>query len=128
MERGVERGLAEWERLIEEARLRKETEGNEGQGTAVHMLSADELHSAHVAPALARAERELVGKLEGVQRVNREVMGSIEEQRGKMARLIEALEGLVEDVEGAAGVLEGEKGFERDVSDAEGDGDVKMGG
>ncbi|KAJ9652918.1 hypothetical protein H2198_007871 [Neophaeococcomyces mojaviensis] len=113
-ERDVENGLRTWEGLVEDARRRKTEaealgEGGPGMGEQVkpgHLMSAQELGEAFMAQGLLRTEKELQGKLEDVQQRNGEMMGQIEEQRAEIGRLIEAIEGLVTDVEGAAGVLE----------------------
>lgn len=127
---------------MEDARRRKrEHEANSGevdienQGEkAVHELTADELYQAHTVSGLVRAEKELTGKLTGLQDGNKEISERIEAQREEMRRLVQALESLVADVEGAAGVVEGDemreeikKGVSMAVNVDEA-GDVKMGG
>ncbi len=146
-ERDVERGLAAWEQLIEDAKLRKTQHAEStrhgfsteaGTSTSVaghkpmHLLSAQELYAAHLTPTLVRAEKELQGKLESVQRGNKDMMSKIEEQRGEMQSLVEHLEKMVEDVEAAAQTVENDPlkdDLRRGVRglDATGE-DVNMGG
>lgn len=131
-----------WEVLVEDAKRRKteqQTSGGEGdygiQGEkAMHELTATELYEAHAVSGLVRAERELTGKLNGIQEENKDMSGKIEAQREEMRRLVAALESLVADVEGAAGAVEGDemradikKGVSMNASVDEA-GDVKMGG
>lgn len=111
-ERDVENGLATWEKLIEDAKSRKvEKEVQNGDTSKhdrkpLHMLSAQELHSAHMAPGLLKAERDLQDKLNTVQQGNKEMASRIDMQRSEIQKLIEYIEGLVEDVEGAANAIE----------------------
>lgn len=138
VERDVEAGLAGWEELVEDAkRRRKEWEergGDEksGQGggeKAMHEMSAEELYDAHAVAGLVRAEQELTGKLEVVQNGNREMMDKIHAQREEMRRLVNVLEGLVEDIERAAGVVQNDEMRDKIkqglMADTE---DVRMGG
>lgn len=128
--------------LVEDAKRRKrehETNGGEADNVnqgekAVHELTAEELYQAHTVNGLVRAEKELTGKLTGLQDGNKEMSERIEAQREEMKRLVQALETLVADVEGAAGVVEGDemreeirKGVSVAVTVDEA-GDVKMGG
>jgi len=146
-ERNVDHGLGLWEQLIEDAKGRKsQHEETHADNTTkadgvtpstthhkpMHLLSAQELHAAHLTPTLIRAENELHGKLDSVQQGNKDMMAKVEEQRAEMRRLVQQLEQMVEDVEGAAQAVEndvmrddlrkGMGGF-----DAAGE-DVKMGG
>lgn len=131
--------------LVEDARRRKEEAeaGGDarsgvtaGSGTApekaMHELSATELYQAHAVNGMIRAERELTAKLTGLQDGNKEMAAKIEAQRAEMKRLVEILEGLVADVEGAAGYVEGDElreEIQRGVGFPMGvDEDTKMGG
>ena len=136
-EREIERGLATWEELIEDAKIRKaqaEEQGTQAaNGTPLHLLGAQELYTAHLTPTLVKAEKELQVKLDGAQTANAEMMRKIEEQRAEMQNLVAQLERMVEDVEGAARVVEEDpmrqdlrRGFE--TSNGGQDQDVKMGG
>lgn len=138
--------MRSWEVLVEDAKRRKEEwEGNVGDSKkesgsvvggdkAMHELSASELYQAHTVNGMMRAERELVGKLTGLQDGNKEMAVKIEAQRDEMRRLVEVLEGLVADVEGAAGVVEADEMREEIrrgaaiAAGADDSGDVKMGG
>ncbi|KAK5083256.1 hypothetical protein LTR70_007973 [Exophiala xenobiotica] len=142
-----EKGLGRWEQLIEDAKGRKsqheETQTdntNKADGVTpstthhkpMHLLSAQELHAAHLTPTLIRAENELHGKLDSVQEGNKDMMAKVEEQRAEMRRLVQQLEQMVEDVEGAAQVVENDV-MRDDLRKGMGgfdatDEDVKMGG
>lgn len=142
----MEEGLRGWEILVEDAKRRKgeweanggdsnkESENASGGDKAVHELTASELYQAHAVNGMIRAEKELTGKLAGLQDGNREMAVKIEAQREEMRRLVEVLEGLVADVEGAAGVVEGDE-MRQEIRGGVGvgagvdeSGDVKMGG
>ena len=110
-ERGLEQALVEWELLIDEAKSRKEEATSDeqranSQPVPFHMLDAEQLRLAHVAPAMLKAETELQTKLELVKAQNQEVASEIEKQRSEMKDLLQQLERLVEDVESAATVLD----------------------
>ncbi|KAK5089150.1 hypothetical protein LTR05_003374 [Lithohypha guttulata] len=111
-ERDIENGLATWERLVEDARARKvqAEEAHDGtileQARPIHLLSAQELHSAHLNPTLIRVEKELQAKLRATQLSNTEMTTKIEEQRAEIQRLAQQLESIIEDVEGAAKAFE----------------------
>jgi len=142
----VERGLGSWEGLIEDAKVRRARHGETGRddvhassATAasiegvqpMHLLSAQELHAAHLMPTLIRAESELQDKLDSVQQGNLDTMSKIEAQRAEMQKLVEQLERIVEDVEGAAQVVETD-GFRSELGKGgmdigSTDEDVKMG-
>lgn len=110
-EREINRALASWEQLIEDARLRKEEADAKGEepGRPVHLMSADELHTAFLAPTLVKAEHEVQSKLEKTQQENRQMMMRIEKQRVEMQDLVKQMEKMVEDVEAAAKVVEGDE-------------------
>ncbi|KAK5941201.1 hypothetical protein PMZ80_006478 [Knufia obscura] len=146
-ERDVERSLGAWEQLIEDAKVRKAQQGEAqgrdihttngatslaGEQRPMHLLSAQELYAAHLTPTLVKAERELQGKLDGVQQGNKDMMGKIEEQKAEMQRLVEQLEKMVEDVEGAAQAVENDAMREDLQKGVQGldraDEDVKMSG
>lgn len=125
-----------WEQLIEDAKARKEHASKTQQPeppTPIHLLSAQELHAAHLAPTLIKAEKELQVKLENVQTGNKEMITKIETQRVEMQKLVEQLERMVEDVEGAAKAVEDDPMREQlrtgveSLGEADGE-DVKMGG
>lgn len=110
-ERGLEQALIEWEQLLEEATIRK-TEAatserpNDKEITPMHMLTASQLHDAHVAPTLIKTEKELQAKLNAVQTANQEMANQIEQQRSEILNLVAQLERVIEDIEGAATVIE----------------------
>lgn len=106
-ERGVLKGLNEWDSAVEEARRRRDraVEGQEPP-RALHTLSGDELYTAHLTPFLVQAERDLSSRLEETQKDNLEMTERIKNQRTEIERLLGDLETLVADVEGGASVLE----------------------
>lgn len=110
-EKGLEQALIEWEQLLEEAVARRLEASNEEQkdgreSTPMHMLTASQLHEAHIASTLIKTEKELQAKLDAVQSSNREMANKIERQRTEMLRLVEQIERIIEDVEGAATAIE----------------------
>lgn len=107
-ERDVARNLAAWEQLIDEAKRRKaETNGQSNSGSKPpHLLTAEELHTAHLAPVLFTAEKELTKKLQHQQQDNQDLFSKVQQQKAEIATLVSQLESKIEDVESAAGVIE----------------------
>lgn len=135
-EKDLERALASWEQLIEDAKTRK-TQAEETQLSKppipMHLLSAQDLHTAYLTPTLVRAETELRSKIDNVQAGNKDMISRIAKQRIEMQRLVEQLERMVEDVEGAAKVIEDDpmrEDLRRGIENIGGTDteDVKMGG
>ncbi|PGH17127.1 hypothetical protein AJ79_01265 [Helicocarpus griseus UAMH5409] len=110
-EREVVRGLNELDRLVGEARVRRERgegggaggEGGEGEGVIPpHTLGANELYQAHLAPYLAEAQSSLNTKLGTVQGENTRLAEKVTAQRREIEQLLSGLEAVIGDVEGAA--------------------------
>ncbi|OJD11793.1 hypothetical protein AJ78_07506 [Emergomyces pasteurianus Ep9510] len=100
-EREVIKGLNELDRLVGEARLRREN-GEGEAGVPPHTLGANELYQAHLAPYLAEAQASLNTKLETVQKENGQLSEKVESQRREIEQLLCGLEAVISDVEGAA--------------------------
>ncbi|KAK2794780.1 hypothetical protein FQN52_007550 [Onygenales sp. PD_12] len=100
-ERGVVGGLNELDRLVGEARVRKEA-GEGGMRVPPHTLGANELYQAHLAPYLAQAQASLDEKLEDVQGENVRLADTVALQRREIEELLAGLQAVIGDVEGAA--------------------------
>ncbi|GAD99704.1 MIND kinetochore complex component Nnf1 [Paecilomyces variotii No. 5] len=101
-EKDAVRGLNELDRLVGEAKFRREN----GEGESVvapHTLGAEELYRAHLAPFLQEAQHSLNEELEATQAQNAELAEKIRQQRLEIESLLSGLEVIVADVEGAAG-------------------------
>ncbi|MCJ1254763.1 hypothetical protein MMC24_002579 [Lignoscripta atroalba] len=105
-EREVVGGLNGWERVVGEARGRRER-GGEGGKVGLHMLPPEQLYLAHLSPYLQETQRELDGKIRGVEVENEELMEGIKRQREEVERLVGGLEGVIGDLEGANEVMDG---------------------
>ncbi|GBF62794.1 kinetochore-associated protein [Trichophyton mentagrophytes] len=99
-ERGVVRGLNELDRLVGEAKLRREN-GEGASSVPAHTLTANELYQAHLAPVLAKAQSSLETQTEEVQKKNTELASRIESQRQEIQQLLASLEAVVGDIQGA---------------------------
>ncbi|KDB20515.1 hypothetical protein H109_07520 [Trichophyton interdigitale MR816] len=99
-ERGVVRGLNELDRLVGEAKLRREN-GEGASSVPAHTLMANELYQAHLAPVLAKAQSSLETQTEEVQKKNTELASRIESQRQEIQQLLASLEAVVGDIQGA---------------------------
>ncbi|EGD97295.1 MIND kinetochore complex component Nnf1 [Trichophyton tonsurans CBS 112818] len=99
-ERGVVRGLNELDRLVGEAKLRREN-GEGSSSVPAHTLTANELYQAHLAPVLAKAQSSLETQTEEVQKKNTELASRIESQRQEIQQLLVSLEAVVGDIQGA---------------------------
>ncbi|KAJ6000073.1 hypothetical protein N7481_000482 [Penicillium waksmanii] len=95
--------LNELDRLVSEARERKDESGDGDQeGDAPHTLGADELYKAHLTPYLRQAQSTLDSKLEATHAQNAELAQTVQAQRLEIERLLSHIESVVADVEGAA--------------------------
>ncbi|QKX53009.1 uncharacterized protein TRUGW13939_00080 [Talaromyces rugulosus] len=100
-EREVVKGLNELDRLVGDARRRKD--GGESESSVPpHMLGADGLYQAHLAPFLEHAQDSLNAKLETTQSQNAELADRIIAQRKEMESLLSGLEAVMADLEGSA--------------------------
>lgn len=97
VERDVIAGLNELERLVSEAKGRKER-GVEA-GEPPHTLPPERLYLAHLAPYLRRTESELEGELKRLQFENEELVEGIQGQKEEAERLVGGLEAFITDLE-----------------------------
>lgn len=111
-ERNVITGLNDWDNILDQARQRKDrsVDGDTGQGQEMHLMGADELHSAFMQSYLHKAAGELEGKLKMAQDGNQSMMSQIQAQREEIERLVASLEGMVKDIDGAVKILESQDG------------------
>ncbi|KAF2721838.1 Nnf1-domain-containing protein [Polychaeton citri CBS 116435] len=99
-EREVVPSLNHLDRLVEEARKRKQ-EGSEEEGkspVAPHTLPAQTLYTAHLQPSLAEHLRDLRSKQETLAHDNTQVVERVLQQRRQIASLLQGLEAVVADV------------------------------
>ncbi|KAJ5461104.1 uncharacterized protein N7458_002656 [Penicillium daleae] len=98
--------LNELDRLVAEAKVRKEKgKGNgeeRGSGNAPHTLGAEQLYKAHLTPYLQEAQATLNGKLDETHAQNAELAQTVQAQRREIEKLLAQLESVVTDIEGAA--------------------------
>ncbi|KAF3484004.1 uncharacterized protein GIQ15_03328 [Arthroderma uncinatum] len=99
-ERGVVRGLNELDRLVGEAKHRREN-GEGANSVPAHTLTAKELYQAHLTPILAKAQSSLDSQTEEVQRKNIQLASKVESQKQEIQQLLASLEAVVGDIEGA---------------------------
>ncbi|KAJ5709598.1 Nnf1 [Penicillium malachiteum] len=104
-EREAVKHLNELDRLVTEARARKEEEEKNGDGqteNAPHVLGAEELYKAHLTPYLQEAQSTLNNTLEATNAQNSELAQTVQAQRLEIEKLLSHLESVVGDIEGAA--------------------------
>ncbi|KAJ5655676.1 Nnf1 [Penicillium longicatenatum] len=105
-EREAVKHINELDQLVAEARIRKENEGESGDGpqlgNAPHTLGAEDLYKAHLTPYLQEAQATLNDKLEATHAQNAELSQTVQAQRLEIEKLLSHLESVVTDVEGAA--------------------------
>ncbi|KAJ5901139.1 hypothetical protein N7504_007132 [Penicillium tannophilum] len=105
-EREAVKHINELDRLVAEARIRKDSEGESGNepqpGNAPHTLGAEDLYKAHLTPYLQEAQATLNDKLEATHAQNAELSQTVQAQRLEIEKLLSHLESVVADVEGAA--------------------------
>ncbi|OJJ44874.1 hypothetical protein ASPZODRAFT_17790 [Penicilliopsis zonata CBS 506.65] len=99
-ERDAVRQLNELDRLVGEARLRKENDAQ--NAIAPHTLGAEELYQAHLIPYFKEVEAELNTKLETTQDENTKLAARIQAQRMEIQGLLSNLETVVADLDHAA--------------------------
>ncbi|KAL2845778.1 Nnf1-domain-containing protein [Aspergillus pseudodeflectus] len=114
-ERDALRQLNELDRLVGEARARREQARNGTERDAMegveaeweervppHTLPPDELFRAHLTPQLEKTKAVLDGKIKATETQNVELAQKVQVQRAEIERLLAGLEAVVRDVEGAA--------------------------
>ncbi|RDW93181.1 PMF1/NNF1 family protein [Aspergillus mulundensis] len=111
VERDAIAQLNELDRLVGEARARREAEATAGGGDTdmdggekipPHTLPPDELFRAHLTPQLEKTKAVLDGKIQITETENLELAQRVQAQRAEIERLLAGLETVVADVEGAA--------------------------
>ncbi|KAI9803692.1 MAG: hypothetical protein M1833_000604 [Piccolia ochrophora] len=100
-ERNVIPSLNELDRLIAEARRRKARATGNDEPVPSHTLPPEDILSAHLAPFLAQQQSQLNAKTQTVQSQNAQLMQTIEAQREEIRRMVEGLEAVVADLDGA---------------------------
>ncbi|KAL9587489.1 MAG: hypothetical protein Q9212_000191 [Teloschistes hypoglaucus] len=120
IERDVVAGLNELERLVSEAKSRKE------RGVEIreppHTLPPERLYLAHLAPYLQRTEMELDGELKRLQSENEELVESIQTQREETEQLVGNLETFIADLQRANELMNNEvegNGIQKEMMDVE---------
>jgi len=99
-ERGVVKGLNEWDAAVEKARRSKDRGvDDEEKPKGFHELDGEELYRAWLSPGLVEAEKILSGRLRESQESNQKVMQEILKQREEIGRRVSGLEGMIGDVE-----------------------------
>ncbi|KAL8656499.1 MAG: hypothetical protein Q9210_000214 [Variospora velana] len=122
LERDVVASLNELERLVGEARSRKER-GVEA-GDPPHTLPPERLYLAHLAPYLQQTQSELEGELKRLQSENEELVEGIQGQREEAEHLVGGLEAFIADLERANGIMGSEvdgNGVKKEVVEVEQD-------
>lgn len=107
-ERDVISGLNQWDEILEQARQKKDraVDGEDEPQKEMHLLSADELHTALLHNYVVKVVGETEGKLASTQKENREIMEGVKRQREEIERLVAGIEGVVRDIDGAVKALE----------------------
>ncbi|KAL5355433.1 putative MIND kinetochore complex component Nnf1 [Aspergillus floccosus] len=100
-ERDAVRQLNELDRLVGEAKFRRENGQGDGD-FAPHTLPPDELYRAHLTPYLQEARLSLDSKLETTETENVKLAERVQAQRKEIEELLSSLENVVGDLEGAA--------------------------
>ncbi|KAK4870158.1 hypothetical protein LT330_005212 [Penicillium expansum] len=104
-ERDAVAHLNELDRLVGDARARREQEGEKAEGqerTVAHTLGAEDLYKAHLTPYLQEAQSTLNARLEATHAENAELAQTVQAQRLEIERLLSHLGLVVSDIEGAA--------------------------
>lgn len=81
-------------------------EKSEGKPTPPHLLPADAILAAHLAPHLASQQSQMNARLQNTQAANVALWGEIQGQRAEVDELLGALERALADVDGAAALLD----------------------
>ncbi|KAI1772488.1 Nnf1-domain-containing protein [Hypoxylon cercidicola] len=106
--RNVVAKLNELESLVSEAEHRRDESGVVGAEAPIppHMLPADQILAAHLAPHLAQQQSQLNAKLQTVQAHNAKLFDDIQKQRAEMQSLMSLLHKVFEDIDGANGQMD----------------------
>ncbi|KAL7626587.1 hypothetical protein AAE478_003359 [Parahypoxylon ruwenzoriense] len=106
--RNVVAKLNELESLVSEAERRRDEAGEVGAEAPVppHMLPAEQVLAAHLAPHLAQQQSQLNAKLQTVQGYNAKLFDDIQKQRAEIQSLMTLLRKVFEDIDGANGMMD----------------------
>ncbi|KAL1880633.1 hypothetical protein Daus18300_001244 [Diaporthe australafricana] len=80
--------------------------GNNNKPTPPHMLPADAVLAAHLAPHLASQQSQMNARLQNTQAANVALWGEVQKQRAEADGLLAALERALADLDGAAALLD----------------------
>ncbi|KAF2172098.1 hypothetical protein M409DRAFT_17340 [Zasmidium cellare ATCC 36951] len=108
VDRNVIPSLNELDRLIEDAKRRKAraaVEQDEKDPVPPHTLPAQTLYISHLAPSLKGYDQEIRSRQEALAGENQELIARVLQQRKDLQRLMEGLEGVVEDLNGSVKAL-----------------------
>ncbi|KUI60541.1 Kinetochore-associated protein NNF1 [Cytospora mali] len=75
--------------------------------TPPHMLPAEAILAAHLAPHLTSQQSQMNARLQNTQAANVALWGEIQKQRAEVEELLGALERALADVDGAAALMDG---------------------
>ncbi|KAG8156656.1 hypothetical protein KVR01_013447 [Diaporthe batatas] len=81
-------------------------DGGDMKPTPPHMLPADAILAAHLAPHLASQQSQMNARLQNTQAANVALWDEIQKQRAEVDELLGALERALADVDGAAALLD----------------------
>lgn len=79
---------------------------DDGVPTPPHLLPAGAVLAAHLAPHLASQQSQMNAKLQNTQAANVALWEDVQAQRAEIEALLGSLEAALEDVDGAAGLLD----------------------
>ncbi|KAI3400975.1 hypothetical protein diail_1183 [Diaporthe ilicicola] len=94
------------EREAGEGDNNNDDDGDSGKPTPPHMLPADAVLAAHLAPHLASQQSQMNARLQNTQAANVALWGEVQRQRAEVDELLGALERALADVDGAAALLD----------------------
>ncbi|KAI0014181.1 Nnf1-domain-containing protein [Xylariaceae sp. FL0662B] len=106
--RNVVAKLNELESLVSEAERRRDEARAAGREAPVppHLLPADQVLAAHLAPHLAQQQSQLNAKLQTVQAHNAKLFEDIQRQREEIKYLMGLIEKVFEDIDGANNMMD----------------------
>jgi kinetochore protein NNF1 len=112
-DRNVVALLNSLDRLIHEARLRKQAAGFASNGSVEepippHTLPPSDLVNAHLASFLSDARSSITSETTALEGRNAKFMETIKQQRQEMQALVSGLENVVTDLEHSAAMLQGD--------------------
>ncbi|KAK1769328.1 Nnf1-domain-containing protein [Phialemonium atrogriseum] len=105
--RNVVAKLNELESLVGDAARRKSENPDREPPVPPHLLPADDVLAAHLAPQLASQQSQLNARLQTAQAHNARLFEEIRAQRAEAAELVAAVERVLADMDGASELLGG---------------------